>query len=156
MTLSRSPRPSHCRAMRRQVALVADDPNPSQVHRNAPVKRQNTTAAGQVIIPVVVGGVQVTYMPNIVNAAVGDTIQFQFSSGSHTVTQSTEMGPCSPIAQDSLAQGAVPVHSGHIPFTTGQTTVSTFEMKVTNTEPMFIYCSTGPHCQLGQVMVINP
>lgn len=104
----------------------------------------------------VVGGVQVTYIPNIVNAAVGDTIQFQFSAGAHTVTQSAEMAPCVPIAQASLAPGAVPVHSGHIPFTPGQTTVSTFEMKVTSKEPMFIYCSTGPHCQLGQVMVVNP
>lgn len=95
-------------------------------------------------------------MPNIVNAAVGDTIQFQFSMGAHTVTQSTEMAPCNPIAQASLAQGAVPVHSGHLPFAAGQTTVPTFEVKVTNTEPMFLYCSTGPHCQLGQVMVVNP
>lgn len=104
----------------------------------------------------VVGGVQVTYIPNIVNAAVGDTIQFQFSTGAHTVTQSSEMGACNPIQQTQLAQGAVPVHSGHIPFTPGSMTVSTFEMKVMSKDPMFIYCSTGPHCQLGQVMVINP
>lgn len=118
------------------------------------MKRQNTTA-GQVI-PVVVGGAQVTYIPNFVTAAVGDTIQFQFSMGAHTVTQSAEMAPCVPIAQQSLAQGAVPVHSGHLPFAAGQTTVPTFDMKVTSKDPMFIYCATGPHCQLGQVMVINP
>lgn len=104
----------------------------------------------------VVGGIQVTYMPNIVNAAVGDTIQFQFSTGAHTVTQSSEMGACAPIQQAQLAPGALPVHSGHIPFMPGSTTVSTFDMKVMSKDPMFIYCSTGPHCQLGQVMVINP
>lgn len=48
------------------------------------------------------------------------------------------------------------VHSGHIPFEDGQTEVGTFNMPVTSTEPMFLYCATGPHCQLGQVMVVNP
>jgi hypothetical protein len=28
-------------------------------------------------------------------------------------------------------------------------------MPVTSTEPMFLYCATGPHCQEGQVMVVN-
>ena len=27
---------------------------------------------------------------------------------------------------------------------------------VQSAEPMFLYCATGPHCQTGQVMVINP
>lgn len=103
-----------------------------------------------------VGGVQVTYIPNVVKAAVGDTIQFQFSAGSHTVTQSTEMQACAPIQQAAVAQGAMPIHSGHIPFDAASQMVSTFEVKVMNTQPMFIYCSTGRHCQLGQVMVINP
>jgi hypothetical protein len=48
------------------------------------------------------------------------------------------------------------VHSGHIPFEDGQTEVGTFNMPVTSTEPMFLYCATGPHCQEGQVMVVNP
>ena len=28
-------------------------------------------------------------------------------------------------------------------------------MPVTSTEPMYLYCATGPHCQEGQVMVVN-
>jgi hypothetical protein len=47
------------------------------------------------------------------------------------------------------------IHSGHIPFQDGQTDVGTFNMPVTSTEPMFLYCATGPHCQEGQVMVLN-
>jgi hypothetical protein len=47
------------------------------------------------------------------------------------------------------------VHSGHIPFVDGQADVGTFNMPVTSTEPMFLYCATGPHCQEGQVMVVN-
>ncbi|SPO07232.1 uncharacterized protein DNG_09926 [Cephalotrichum gorgonifer] len=101
---------------------------------------------------VVVGGPQDTFVPNTVNAKVGDTIQFQFSSGNHTVTQSAPDLACQPL------QATVPgaLHSGHIPFQAGQTTVGTFTMTVRNTAPMFLYCATGPHCQLGQVMVVNP
>ncbi|KAJ4985879.1 extracellular serine-rich protein [Stagonosporopsis vannaccii] len=100
------------------------------------------------IIPVVVGGPQDTFVPNSVVAAVGDIVQFQFSNGNHTVTQSTVDQACTPMEAG--------VHSGHIPFQDGQTEVGTFNMPVTSTDPMFLYCATGPHCQNGQVMVINP
>ncbi|KAI0008677.1 hypothetical protein F4779DRAFT_618316 [Xylariaceae sp. FL0662B] len=104
------------------------------------------------IIPVVVGGAQDTFVPNSVKAAVGDIVQFQFSNGNHTVTQSAEDSPCQPLqATDPTA-----IHSGHIPFEDGQTTVGTFNMPVTSTDPMFLYCATGPHCQEGQVMIVNP
>ena len=104
------------------------------------------------LIPVVVGGPQDTFVPNSVTAAVGDVIQFQFSNGNHTVTQSAEDAACQPL--QATVAGAV--HSGHIPYTAGQTTVGTFNMPVTSTDPMFLYCATGPHCQEGQVMIVNP
>lgn len=106
-----------------------------------PLRRANQ------IIPVIVGGPQVVFVPNSITAAVGDIVQFQFSNGNHTVTQSTADAACTPM------KGGV--HSGHIPFVDGQTDVGTFNMPVTSTAPMFLYCATGPHCQLGQVMMIN-
>ncbi|KAI6089777.1 hypothetical protein F4821DRAFT_52689 [Hypoxylon rubiginosum] len=109
-------------------------------------------AAANKIIPVVVGGPQDTFVPNTVAAAVGDIIQFQFSNGNHTVTQSAADSPCSPLQ----ATVATAIHSGHIPFVDGQTTVGTFNMPVTSADTMFLYCATGPHCQEGQVMVVNP
>ncbi|OAL54319.1 hypothetical protein IQ07DRAFT_263644 [Pyrenochaeta sp. DS3sAY3a] len=109
--------------------------------RARPLRRANQ------IIPVVVGGPQDTFVPNSVVAAVGDVIQFQFSNGNHTVTQSTADTACTPM------EGGI--HSGHIPFQDGQTDVGTFNMPVTSTDPMFLYCATGPHCQNGQVMIVN-
>ncbi|KAI1771115.1 hypothetical protein F4818DRAFT_213378 [Hypoxylon cercidicola] len=109
-------------------------------------------AAANKIIPVVVGGPQDTFVPNTVTAAVGDVIQFQFSNGNHTVTQSAADAPCQPLQ----ATVATAIHSGHIPFEDGQTTVGTFNMPVTAADTMFLYCATGPHCQEGQVMVVNP
>ena len=123
-------------------AMVARTP---QDEAAPPAEEQ--PAAGKVI-PVVGGGQQDVFVPNVVQAAVGDTVQFQFSAGNHTATQSTADAACVPM------EGGV--HSGHIPFEDGQTTVGTFDMEVTSTDTMFIYCATGPHCQLGQVLVINP
>ncbi|RYP63884.1 hypothetical protein DL771_009059 [Monosporascus sp. 5C6A] len=104
------------------------------------------------VIPVVVGGQQVVFVPNVVRASVGDVVQFQFSAGNHTVTQSSADAPCVPL---QMTQPTA-VHSGHIPYEDGQAMVGVFEMPVVSTDTMFMYCATGPHCQLGQIMVINP
>jgi hypothetical protein len=42
-----------------------------------------------------------------------------------------------------------------VPTTAGQATVPTFNMPINDTNPMFLYCAQGPHCQLGMVMAIN-
>ncbi|RYP63739.1 hypothetical protein DL769_006866 [Monosporascus sp. CRB-8-3] len=104
------------------------------------------------VIPVVVGGQQDVFVPNVVRASVGDVVQFQFSSGNHTVTQSPADAACVPLQMTDPTA----VHSGHIPYQAGQATVGVFEMPVVSTDTMFMYCATGPHCQLGQIMVINP
>lgn len=127
----------------------------SSLEQNKPLAiRKNPPLAPRAnrIIPVVVGGPQDTFVPNMIRAAAGDVIQFQFSNGNHTVTQSSEDSPCQPL---QATQSNV-IHSGHIPFEDGQTTVGTFNVPLTNTEPIYLYCATGPHCQLGQVMAINP
>jgi hypothetical protein len=111
-------------------------------------KQANPLRRASQIIPVIVGGPQDTFIPNTITAAVGDIVQFQFSNGNHTVTQSTADTACTPM------EGGI--HSGHIPFEDGQTEVGTFNMPITSTDPMFLYCATGPHCQEGQVMMVNP
>lgn len=141
-TAAALPQPSNrlprVRGMQTSKSLYIFIPN---IAAARPFRRANQ------IIPVVVGGPQDTFVPNSVVAAVGDVIQFQFSNGNHTVTQSTADTACTPL------EGGV--HSGHIPFEDGQTDVGTFNMPVTSTDPMFLYCATGPHCQNGQVMVVN-
>ncbi|RMJ04818.1 hypothetical protein BHE90_010602 [Fusarium euwallaceae] len=117
------------------------------IRTNPPLERRANR-----LISVVVGGPQDTFVPNLIRAAVGDVIQFQFSSGNHTVTQSAEDAPCQPL--QATVAGAI--HSGHIPFESGQTTVGTFNLPLTSTDPIYLYCATGPHCQNGQVMAINP
>lgn len=131
-------------------AAVIARPWPS-VHNwkpRAPQPQDEAAPATGRTIPVMVGGQQDVFVPNVLTAAVGDVVQFQFSSGNHTATQSSADNACVPL------EGGI--HSGHIPYEDGQTTVGTFEMTVTSTDTMFMYCATGPHCQEGQVLVINP
>lgn len=97
-----------------------------------------------------VGGDSLTFTPNFVTANVGDIVQFQFGAKNHTVTQSSASAPCQPLAD------AVGVHSGFIPFDGGASgMVSTFNMFVNSTEPMYLYCAQAMHCQSGMVMMVN-
>ncbi|CAN9155777.1 unnamed protein product [Alternaria alternata] len=131
------------------VATASALPGPAfRIVNRLPSVKSNPLRRANQIIPVIVGGPQDTFIPNTVTAAVGDIIQFQFSNGNHTVTQSTADTACTPM------EGGI--HSGHIPFQDGQTDVGTFNMPVTSADPMFLYCATGPHCQEGQVMMVNP
>ncbi|KAM5359114.1 hypothetical protein ACJZ2D_014720 [Fusarium nematophilum] len=124
-----------------------DTKKPFTIRSNDPVE-----ARANRLITVVVGGPQDTFVPNLIRASPGDVIQFQFSSGNHTVTQSAQHAACQPL------QATVPeaIHSGHIPYEPGQTTVGTFNLPLSSDEPIYLYCATGPHCQNGQVMAINP
>jgi plastocyanin len=91
-------------------------------HLNRVKKLTPVAARSNAVIPVVVGGTQKIYVPNIVTAAVGDVVQFQFANGNHTVTQSAADVGCQPLQ----ATVATAIHSGHIPFADGQQTVGTF------------------------------
>ncbi|RDW65471.1 hypothetical protein BP5796_10163 [Coleophoma crateriformis] len=109
------------------------------------------------IIKIVVGSPNrnksLVFTPNDVTAAPGDVLQFQFSMINHTVTQSTFANPCMPIAGSEA--NAAEIHSGFVPVGANQTTVTTFEVPINNTQPMYLYCAQGPHCMLGMVMTVN-
>jgi plastocyanin len=95
-----------------------------------------------------------TYTPNDIRVNVGEMVQFQFAAGNHTVTQSTFDQPCQPIAMHSNVTG---FHSGFVPAaaSAAQNQMSIFTINVTSTNPMWIYCAQGRHCENGMVMVIN-
>ncbi|KAG8424059.1 hypothetical protein J3458_000893 [Metarhizium acridum] len=116
--------------------------------------RANTISPGQAnqVHPVVVGGPQDLFVPNMIRAKVGDIVQFQFSNGNHTVTEGIEGSGCQPL-QKSDPQA---IHSGHLPYQNGDKDVKTFNLVVNDLNPRLLYCATGPHCQTGQVMAINP
>jgi len=94
------------------------------------------------------------YTPDNLKADVGDKVQFQFIAGNHTVTQSTFDQPCQPISMNSNITG---IFSGFQPAaaSAAQGKIPVFTISITDTKPMWLYCSQARHCQGGMTMVIN-
>jgi len=83
------------------------------------------------------------YVPFMVNASVGDTIQFMWGANNHTVTKGTALGVC------NKSENAL--------FTSGEHNKSfTFTQVVNDTNPTFFYCATPGHCEKGMFGIINP
>ncbi|KAG7294497.1 hypothetical protein NEMBOFW57_004572 [Staphylotrichum longicolle] len=95
-----------------------------------------------------------TYSPNKLVAQPGEFVQFQFHAGNHTVTQSTFDQPCQPVSMHSNATG---FHSGFLPAAASASMgmIPTYTIQINNTNPLWLYCAQGKHCENGMVMVIN-
>lgn len=90
------------------------------------------------------------FVPNNVQAAVGDMIQFQFWPRNHSVVRAAFDSPCQPL------EGADGFYSGFMPVAQDATSMPTFTVMVNDTKPIWFYCSQGKHCQAGMVGVVNP
>ncbi|XP_006458164.1 hypothetical protein AGABI2DRAFT_190521 [Agaricus bisporus var. bisporus H97] len=83
------------------------------------------------------------YMPFMLNASVGDTVEFVWKFDKHTVTKSSQLLPCNKTSD--------------APFTSGtQGPGATFTQMINDTNPLFYYCGVPGHCQQGMFGVINP
>ncbi|KAK1827579.1 hypothetical protein QBC39DRAFT_174554 [Podospora conica] len=99
---------------------------------------------------VTVGGPQgLSFNPQVLRPAVGDTLIFTFLSQNHTVTQSAFETPCDPLAggMDSGYQ-ANPNNTVNPP--------PQVAMQVMVNTPLWFYCRQGPHCGKGMVFSVNP
>jgi plastocyanin len=94
-----------------------------------------------------VGKEGLSFSPDTTTAAVGDSLVFHFYPG-HTVAQGSFDSPCNPQSGGFF--------SGSISATSSGEASEKFVVKVNNTDPMWIYCTTPGHCQAGMVGVINP
>ncbi|KAF2786400.1 Cupredoxin [Melanomma pulvis-pyrius CBS 109.77] len=115
------------------------------------VLAQSLTASAATMQVTVGANNQFTFTPNSITAQPGDTVNFNFVSQNHSVVSSNANTPCQP-QQNAVFSGFQPVPSAAA--AAGNTPV--FSMPVTDTQPMYIYCSQAQHCQQGMVMVINP
>ncbi|TAQ90223.1 hypothetical protein B7494_g1491 [Chlorociboria aeruginascens] len=104
------------------------------------------TAASAASILIAVGQDGLKFIPESVTAEVGDTLEFRFYPGDHSVVSSTFDEPCVPNSPAFF--------SGYVP---GDPSGSvTFVTTVNTTDPIWFYCSLRKHCELGMVGVINP
>ncbi|KAG8894879.1 hypothetical protein FRB99_000939 [Tulasnella sp. 403] len=105
--------------------------------------------ASAAIIDVFVGGTGILkFTPESVTANVGDSVRFTFGPKNHTVTQSSFANPCAPLAGGFF--------SGYMPVAATQTTgMPQFYIPVTDTKPIWAFCSQTGHCKQGMVFAIN-
>jgi plastocyanin len=83
------------------------------------------------------------YVPFVLNASVGDTINFMWGANNHTVTKSSQLELCNKTSD--------------APFASGEHNKSfMFSQVVNDTNPTFYYCGTPTHCQKGMFGIINP
>jgi len=101
---------------------------------------------------VIVGKTGLSFEPNSVKAANGDTVTFKFWPKNHSVAQGSFGSPCNPLAGDKG------FWSGYVPTSSNTSAASeTFMYTVQNASaPVWFYCTQGMHCQAGMVGVINP
>ncbi|KAK2762012.1 hypothetical protein FQN53_007595 [Emmonsiellopsis sp. PD_33] len=104
-------------------------------------------AASAAKIDVKVGDGGLKIEPNNIPAKVGDDIVFHFFEGNHDVASGPFNQPCSPSPNG--------FYSGLIN-TDGQQPDATFTVRINNTDPIWLYCTTSGHCQGGMTAVINP
>ncbi|KAH7916046.1 hypothetical protein BJ138DRAFT_996735 [Hygrophoropsis aurantiaca] len=83
------------------------------------------------------------YVPFVVNASVGDTVEFVWGANNHTVTKSSQLAVCNKTS-------AAPFASGE------QNKTFTFSQMVNDTNATFFYCGTPGHCEKGMFGIINP
>ncbi|KAJ6458693.1 hypothetical protein DFH09DRAFT_960924 [Mycena vulgaris] len=116
-----------------------------------------TFAPAPVDHKVLVGADGLNYTPSNISAAIGDTVTFEFHPKNHTVTQSSFLQPCKPLAETSTT-GQVGFKSGFKFVNTTDTVFPTFQITINDTAPIWGYCGQqGPpvHCTSGMVFSIN-
>ncbi|KAF9260977.1 hypothetical protein L218DRAFT_551897 [Marasmius fiardii PR-910] len=89
------------------------------------------------------------FIPDSVNARVGDTVQFKFFDAVHGVVQTSFETPCQPLP-GGFSSGAVPALNG---------SVFEWDLQITNTSTIWFYCPIlipVLHCTTGMVGAINP
>ncbi|WVF71871.1 hypothetical protein IAT40_006681 [Kwoniella sp. CBS 6097] len=84
------------------------------------------------------------FVPFAIEGKEGDTVEFIWGAGPHTVTMSDGQKVC------NKSTTANAFDSGKLNAT------QTFSTKITSSAPQFHYCTVGTHCTAGMFGIINP
>ncbi|KAG8963563.1 hypothetical protein FRC00_005800, partial [Tulasnella sp. 408] len=106
--------------------------------------------ARAVVHEVTVGGsAGLVFTPNQITGAVeGDIIHFTFQAQNHTATQSSFDTPCEMIPKGGFDTGFQPVDAA-------ATSFPTYDLPINGTDPVWVFCAQGTHCQAGMVFAVN-
>ncbi|KAI0093621.1 hypothetical protein BDY19DRAFT_989179 [Irpex rosettiformis] len=83
------------------------------------------------------------FIPPMMSVPPGDTVNFVWRANNHTVTKSSQLLPCNKTADKPFASGE-------------QNMGFQFQETVNDTNPVFYYCGTPGHCEVGMWGVLNP
>ncbi|TFK71177.1 hypothetical protein BDN72DRAFT_895894 [Pluteus cervinus] len=95
---------------------------------------------------------ELEFSPSNISAAVGDTVTFEFRSGTHSVVQSDFLTPCQSLEDSSRTPG---FSSGFRPTSASTTGFPQFQILINDTAPIWGFCGAPGHCGLGMVFSIN-
>jgi plastocyanin len=94
-----------------------------------------------------VGESGLNFSPAETKAKVGDTVEFHFYQGFHSVAQSSFAKPCDPINSTAFYSGDFNVKD--------KVSDKVFTIEVKSEDPIWYYCAVQGHCQGGMVGAIN-
>jgi plastocyanin len=97
-------------------------------------------------------GGALTFTPQAIFAAPGDSVYFTFQPKNHSVVQGSFAAPCSPL-QDSYSQPLF--DSGFHPVAAGSTSYDVVKYDVKDSAPVWMHCGQVGHCGKGMVFAIN-
>ncbi|KAH8881463.1 Cupredoxin [Thozetella sp. PMI_491] len=103
-------------------------------------------AANAANFDVQVGKGGLTFTPDSVTAAKGDTVTFHFVGGFHDAVVGDFDKPCTPNGNGFASKRYQGTDAGTQKFT----------VTLNSTDPLYYFCSVGQHCANGMVAAINP
>ncbi|KAJ7682882.1 hypothetical protein B0H17DRAFT_1075241 [Mycena rosella] len=89
--------------------------------------------------------------PSSINPQVGDTIVFEFRSGSHSAVQSTFANPCT--GSGGFNSGVITVDDS---LGVDAPDLPTVRLVVNDTQPLWFFDEAGGLCNKGAVLSVNP
>ncbi|KAK7631240.1 hypothetical protein IWX48DRAFT_524906, partial [Phyllosticta citricarpa] len=104
---------------------------------------------------ILVGKLDHKFEPDVVQAPVGDIIQFQFYPVNHSIVRAEYGYPCVPYEMTGV--GKVGFYSGFRPVDAILDDPPIYRVRINDTLPIFFYCSAPGSCINYQMVgVVNP
>lgn len=101
------------------------------------------------------GAAGLVFRPQVITAAVGDLVNFEFRGGNHTVTQSSFANPCTQQFNTVTQQNGFT--SPFMPYDANSGVVGVYTLEITQVaSPVWFFCARAPHCKGGMYGAINP
>ncbi|KAF2097647.1 hypothetical protein NA57DRAFT_77899 [Rhizodiscina lignyota] len=147
-----SPAPTTARAVTSEssdTSTITSSPSSSSA------SSQSSTSSKPQTWTVSVGKATNQFQPDVIQADVGDIVEFDFFPPNHSVARAEYKYPCIPY--ELTGRGKVGFFSGFMPVDAILSSPPTYSIRVNDSYPVFFYCTAPGSCTDWQMVgVINP